>query len=78
MVFSVAVSPWRRRGRERDELRNVSRCSRRRAWGHPLEKLRKRLPGFPSTVSCTHVMVCVCVCVCVCVVGEGGHELELI
>ena len=38
IVFSVAVSPWRRRGRERDELRNDSRCSRRTAWGHPLEK----------------------------------------
>ena len=38
IVFSVAISPWRRRGRERDELRNASRCSRRTAWGHPLEK----------------------------------------
>jgi hypothetical protein len=40
IVFSVAVSPWRRRGSEREELRNISRCSRRTAWGHPLEKLK--------------------------------------
>ena len=40
MVFSVAQSPWRRRGREREALRKFSRCSRRRACGQPLEKLR--------------------------------------